>query len=128
MRTWKILIIDDSIITRKALHNIFEKYGVYEIHEATSGEEGMRQYTTVLPDIVTMDIMMADMNGAELTKMIVAKYPLAKIIVVSANDQRSIVLEAIRNGAKNYITKPFTEEKVLTAVRTLLSAEAAPMI
>ena len=125
MRTWKVLIIDDSVITRKALRNIFEKYGVYEIHEASNGGEGMRQYEEVRPDIVTMDIMMGDFSGAELTKRIIAKYPLAKIIVVSANDQRDIVLEAIRNGAKNYITKPFAEEKVLTAVRNLLSAESS---
>ena len=118
--TKKILIIDDSVIIRKTLRAILEKGQRYEVYEATNGEEGYRQYCTLKPDLVTMDIMMDKMNGMELTKKIIEQFPDAKIVMISSNDQREKVVDAVKSGAKNYIVKPFSEDRVIATIRAII--------
>jgi two-component system chemotaxis response regulator CheY len=116
-----ILIADDSIIMRKNLKSIFTRAGHNIAAEASNGQQAYALYEKCIPDIVTMDITMPVMDGIEAVKKITGSFPDAKIIVISALDQKRMVLEALECGAKYYIIKPVTEEKVINALEEVLS-------
>lgn len=120
----RILIVDDSAVMRKNLKSILGRAGYEIAAEATNGEEAVRAYAEHKPDLVTMDVTMPVMNGIEAVKRIVASDAQAKIVVISAFDQRSMLFEAMENGASHYMIKPITSEKLLTVVDKLLGPEA----
>lgn len=119
-----ILIVDDSLIMRRNLRTILERNGHEVIAEATNGEDAVRLFELHHPDLVTMDITMPILNGIEAVKQITSIYAIASIIVISAFDQRSMLFEAMENGAKHYIIKPITEAKLLQAVKSTLESVA----
>ncbi|TMV50768.1 response regulator [Paenibacillus mesophilus] len=118
--TKRILIVDDSAVMRKNLKSILSRAGYEVVAEATNGEEAVRAYADYKPDLVTMDVTMPVLNGIEAVKRIVAADREAKIVVVSAFDQRSMLFEAMENGASHYIIKPITSDKLLAVVDKLL--------
>ena len=87
--------------------------GYNVIGEAENGLEAVRKYKELKPDIVTMDITMPEMTGIEALKEIIKIDPKAKVVMLSAMGQESMVKEAILSGAKNFIVKPFTETILL---------------
>ena len=95
----KILIVDDSIIMRRNLRTILTQAGHSVIAEASNGKEAFIEYEKHLPDLVTMDITMPIMNGIEAVKKIICRFPDARIIMISALDQRNMVFEALYNKA-----------------------------
>lgn len=119
----RILIVDDSIIMRRNLKTILIQAGHSIIAEATNGKEAFIEYERHLPDLVTMDITMPIMNGIEAVKKIIYRYPEAKIIMISALDQRNMVFEALESGAKHYIIKPITTDNILAVLDTVLGEE-----
>lgn len=108
----RILITDDATFMRMMLKNIIAKTGHEVVGEAGNGLEAIQKYDELKPDIVTMDITMPEMDGIEAVKHIVAKHPNAKILMCSAMGQQSMVIDAIRSGAKSFIVKPFQEDKI----------------
>ncbi len=116
----RILIVDDSIIMRRNLKVILTQAGHEVVSEASNGKEAYMEYEKHLPDIVTMDITMPVMNGIDAVKKIVGSFPNARVIMISALDQRNMVFEALENGAKHYIIKPITPDKVLTVLDAVL--------
>lgn len=111
-----ILIVEDSDFIRGTLREILENAGHTIVAEATSGEEAFLQYTQHKPNLVTMDITMPDMDGITAIKRIISYSPDAKIIVVSAVNNREIIFKALQHGAKCYILKPFTAYDVTDIV------------
>ncbi|MFK7693710.1 response regulator [Paenibacillus sp. HJGM_3] len=130
-----ILIVDDSILMRRNLRMLLTEAGHEVVGEASNGFEAYKEYVKTQPDLVTMDITMPVMSGLDAVKKIIATYPQANIIMISALDQKSMVFEAIQNGAKHYILKPITVEKILHTVEEVLmlppteagDAEAHPL-
>lgn len=118
-----ILIVDDSVIMRRNLKSMLVQAGHTIVAEASDGLEAYREYGKHLPDLVTMDITMPVMNGIDAVKKIIATYPDANIIMISALDQRNMIFEAIQNGAKHYILKPITVEKILETVSGVLKLQ-----
>ncbi len=118
-----ILIVDDSVIMRRNLKSMLVQAGHTIVAEASDGLEAYREYGKHLPDLVTMDITMPVMNGIDAVKKIIATYPDANIIMISALDQRNMIFEAIQNGAKHYILKPITVEKILETVNGVLKLQ-----
>ena len=112
----KILIVDDSRTSRKILKGVLEGASHEIVGEATNGQEGYDMYAQLKPDVVTMDITMPVMSGVESLKKIKAEYPDAKIIMVSAAGQQHNMVEAVQNGAEEFISKPFDPEQVLKIV------------
>lgn len=112
----KILITDDSLFLRKMLSDILINAG-YEVCEAISGTDLLIQYELEHPDIVTLDITMPGLSGIEALKSLKLKHPEAKVIMCSAMGQRDMVLEAIHNGACDFIIKPFEKSKILESIR-----------
>jgi len=113
----KVLIVDDALFMRNMLRDIFNKAGHEVIGEAANGVEALEKYQELRPDLVTMDIVMPRRSGIEALQDIVAGDPRAVVIMVSALGQESLVLEAVQAGAKDFIVKPFKEDRVLEVVR-----------
>jgi DNA-binding NarL/FixJ family response regulator len=123
----RILVVDDSTVMRKNLRSILTGAGYSVVGEASNGEEACHSYEQLRPDLVTMDVTIPILNGIEAVKRIIAAYPDANFIVISAFDQRSMLFEALENGAKHYIIKPITSEKLLTAVDKVFNEQSAIM-
>ncbi len=109
----RVLIVDDSKTSRKLLRSILENGNFEVIGEAVDGEEGWLQSKELKPDIVTMDITMPKMDGIEALSLIHRDDAHAKVIMITAAGQNEKMVEAIRRGAYDFITKPLDEEKVI---------------
>lgn len=116
----RILIVDDSIMMRKTLCTILQRAGHTIVAEGANGEQAVLFYTNHRPDLVTLDITMPGMGGIEAITKIREFDPNASIIVVSALGQKHVVFEALQKGAKNYVLKPITEDKLLAVVNMVL--------
>lgn len=113
-----VLIVDDAMFMRTKASRLLTEEG-YETVEAVNGAEAVQKYASVRPDLVLMDITMPVMDGIEALRAIRGLDDDAKVIMVTALGQRSMVLEAIRAGAKDFVVKPFQPDKLLEAVRKL---------
>jgi two-component system chemotaxis response regulator CheY len=110
----KVLIVDDALFMRAMIRDILENSGRYEVAgEAANGEEAVTRFRELKPDITTMDIVMPQMDGIEACREILRTSPKAKIVMCSALGQEALVIESIAGGAKDFIVKPFSAEKVL---------------
>ena len=108
---------------------ILTKGGHKVVGQATTGEQACRLYNQLKPDLVTMDITMPGIDGVEALTIILKNDPAAKIIMISALDQKRMILAALENGAKHYLVKPFKDEKVLATIdAVLLSANSTAQI
>lgn len=116
----RVLIVDDSSIMRRNLKIMLERAGHSIVAEASDGLQAFHEYKMYRPDLVTMDITMPGINGIDTIKNIIAEFPDAVIIVVSALNAKHLVLEALKNGAKYYIIKPINMKKLLAVVNEVL--------
>lgn len=113
----KVLIVDDAAFMRMMIKDILEKNGFEVVGEANNGIKAVELYKKEKPDVVTMDITMPDMDGIEAVKEIKSIDPDAKVIMCSAMGQQTMVMDAIKAGAKDFIVKPFQPDRVLEADR-----------
>jgi two-component system, chemotaxis family, chemotaxis protein CheY len=116
----KIMVVDDAAFIRKSLRMIFEQHDFEIAGEAENGLQAVTQYKRLKPDLVTMDITMPEMNGLDAVKTIKEYDPDCQILVVSAAGREETVREAIVSGAKGFIVKPFSEEKVIATANKIL--------
>ncbi|NLK63601.1 MAG: response regulator [Tissierellia bacterium] len=117
----KILIVDDAAFMRMMIKDTLKNHGYENIIEAADGEIAVQTYKTEKPDLVIMDITMPNKNGLEALKEIRELDPNAVIVMCSAMGQESMVVEAIRNGAKDFIVKPFKADRILKTVQGIMS-------
>ncbi|MCI4398907.1 MAG: response regulator [Acidobacteria bacterium] len=116
----KVLIVDDAMFMRAMIRDILVNSGRYEVAgEAANGEEAVAQYRALKPDVVTMDIVMPQMDGIEACKEILKFDGKAKIVMCSALGQEALVIESIAAGARDFVVKPFSAEKVLKVIDTV---------
>jgi len=115
----KVLIADDALFMRMTLGNILKEAG-YEICEAKNGREMIEVYEKENPDLIMLDITMPEMDGLDGLKNLKKRYPKAKVIMCSAMGQQTMVLDAIRSGAYDFIVKPFERGKVLDSIKKVL--------
>ncbi|MDB5001892.1 MAG: Transcriptional regulatory protein ZraR [Mucilaginibacter sp.] len=111
----KLLIIDDEDRLRKLLARILQLEG-YDLLEAATGKEGLRQLESATVDVVICDVKLPDTNGIELTKIIKTNNPAVEIIVLTAYGTINDGVTAIKNGAFDYITKGDDNEKIIPLV------------
>jgi two-component system chemotaxis response regulator CheY len=122
----RILIADDALFMRNMLREIFVKAGFQVVGEAANGVEAIERYHELRPDLVTMDIVMPLKSGIEALQQITREDPDARVVMCSALGQEALVIEAVQAGAKDFIVKPFKEERVLDVVRRVTRMEARP--
>lgn len=116
----KILIVDDAAFMRMMIKDTLKKNGYENFVEAPDGEIAVQMYKTEKPDLVLMDITMPNKNGLDALKEIKALDSNAKVVMCSAMGQESMVVEAIRSGAKDFIVKPFKADRVLKTVQGII--------
>ncbi|CQR73072.1 Chemotaxis protein CheY [Sporomusa ovata DSM 2662] len=116
----RILIVDDSFVARMSLSNIMIALGHIVVGEAIDGIQALEEYTKLQPDIVTMDLTMAGSDGIQATAAILAEFPEARIIVVSARQDNRIIVDALEQGARHFIIKPVSQDKVRAVLNNVL--------
>lgn len=115
------MVVDDAAFMRMMVKDILSKNGHEITGEAQNGRIAVEMYKNVRPDLVTMDITMPEMDGIAAVKEIRKFDPAARIIMCSAMGQQSMVMDAIRAGARDFIVKPFQADRVLEAIRKALA-------
>ena len=119
----KILLVDDAAFMRMMLKDTLTKNGYTEVFEAVDGADAVEKFKEIGPDLVVMDITMPNMDGLEALKAIRALNGSANVVMCSAMGQESMVMEAVRSGAKDFIVKPFKPDRVPKTVNSILGNE-----
>ena len=116
----KILIVDDAAFMRKVIRDTLTKSGYTELYEAVDGADAVEKYGEISPDLVLMDITMPNMDGLEALKAIRAKDSNANVVMCSAMGQEAMVVEAVQAGIKDFIVKPFKDDRLMKTVNSIL--------
>ncbi|MFN7139179.1 MAG: response regulator [Limisphaerales bacterium] len=117
----KILVVDDSSLARRTLRQILESVG-HSVEEAPDGTVALEKYFLQRPDIVFLDMVMEHMTGLEVLRKLKEMDPKARVIIATADIQSGTRTEAEQSGASGLINKPFTRDRVLSALDNVLEA------
>ena len=118
----KILLVDDAAFMRMMIKNSLTKGGFADCTfvEAQDGMEAVKKFEEENPDLVIMDITMPNMDGLQALKKIREAHTDAKVVMCTAMGQESMVVDAIKSGAKDFVVKPFNAERITSTVKTIL--------
>lgn len=114
------MIVDDALFMRKILSGIVSEKGYTVVAEAGSGIETMKHLHRIHPAIILLDIILPDSNGLELLESIVQASPHSKVVICSGIGQEQVMQKARELGAQAFIPKPFTPEKVMAVLESLV--------
>jgi two-component system, chemotaxis family, chemotaxis protein CheY len=117
----RILIVDDSRLTRAIIKNTLTGAGFNVVGEAENGRDAINKFHELKPDMVTMDLIMPDVDGMQATKEILSKDARARILVVTSLGQKLLEEDAMKTGAKGMIAKPFQPQELIKAVNDVLA-------
>lgn len=109
-----LLIVDDALIMRMRIREIALQAGWEVIGEAANGTQAVEMYRNLKPDLVTLDIVMPEMDGVEALRRIREEAPHARVCMVSAVNQREKLTECIKLGAIDFIVKPFEKTQLVS--------------
>jgi twitching motility two-component system response regulator PilH len=117
----RIMVVDDSPTDKAYLKQMLEHAG-FEVLEAASGQDAIDMARSALPDCVVMDVVMPGMNGFQATRVLSKDPATARIpiLVVSSKNQETDRLWALRQGAREYITKPVKEADLIGKIKAVL--------
>lgn len=115
----KVLIVDDSLFVRVVLINILSENGYEVVAEADNGNDAINKYREYQPDIVTMDITMPGLSGADASKEILKTNPNANILIISALAQQKYIIDLLKSGVKDYLFKPINKDILLATVNAI---------
>ncbi len=122
MITYRILVVDDSRVVHEQMKKMLEG-SEFEIADfCRSGEEALKSYEELRPDLVTMDIIMPGIDGLETCRKLKNEWPDANIFMVSSMAYDDMIDDAVEAGAKGFLFKPFTQESLLEGLRGALQA------
>lgn len=115
----KVLIVDDAAFMRMRCAKLLTENG-FEVAEAADGSEALTKYKEHKPDAVLLDITMPNMDGLSTLKELLKIDPGARIAMVTAMGQQSMVMEALKTGARDFVVKPFEADRVLAALNKII--------
>lgn len=116
----KLMIVDDSAIIRQAIHKHLKDFNIEVVGTAEDGKIALEVFQQTRPDIVTLDITMPELDGLTVLEEMLKIDGKVKVMVVTALSDKSTGLKAIKLGAKSFLPKPFTPEKLRTAFERLI--------
>jgi two-component system, chemotaxis family, chemotaxis protein CheY len=116
----RVLVVDDAYFMRTIVKDTLVPNGFEIIGEATNGAEAVTKYAELKPDLVTMDITMKVKDGLEAARDILARDPNARIVMVTALGQEKMLLDSIALGVRDFVVKPFTTERIISAAEKAL--------
>lgn len=117
----RVLVVDDSMYMRTLIKDALEKAGFEIIGQAANGESAIDLAMEHQPDLITLDNILPDMIGTDILKTLMEAKLTAKVIMVSAVGQQSVIDEGLELGASDYIVKPFTPEELLEVVNKVIA-------
>lgn len=117
----RVLVVDDAIFMRKMISDIIEGNDMEVVGEADTGALAVEKYKELKPDLVTMDIIMPEMNGIDAVRQIMLSDPQARIVMCSALGQQALVQDALAAGARDFLIKPFNPSRVIEVVSKILN-------
>lgn len=112
IRATKVLVVDDDATICQILRACLQDHG-FEVQSAGSGEEAMAAFATEVFRVVITDIMMAGMDGHEVTRLVKKSSPQTQVVVITGADERQEEARAYRNGADGFLAKPFDMGELL---------------
>ena len=115
-----VLIVDDSRTSRRMLRALVEELGYTVVDEAVNGEEGFIKFKELNPDLTTLDITMPKIDGIQALQLIKKHNENANVIMITAAGQKEKMLQAVKYGASEFITKPYEKEEVSKIFRKIL--------
>ena len=116
----KMLIVDDSTVMQRKIQRSITLEQVTDFLTASNGLEAVEIFKQELPELVTMDLTMPEMDGVECVKHLVEIKPDVLILVISSLSDKATTIQAMKNGAKGFLTKPFDDEQINNALEELL--------
>jgi len=119
----RIMIVDDAEFMRMVIRDILVKQGHEVVAEVADGECAIQKYQEVKPDLVLMDIILPDMEGTRTLQKLLDLDPEAKVVMCSSLGQKTVVMESIKIGAKDFIVKPFEPDKVLEVIEKVIGPD-----
>ncbi|HWE40687.1 MAG TPA: response regulator [Isosphaeraceae bacterium] len=122
----RLLVVDDALFMRRLIRDVAGEAGWEVVGEAADGAEAVASYERLRPDLVTMDLVMPVMGGLEALRRIRAIDPGARIVVVTALDQKQALLDSIRDGALDFVVKPFERDRLVGLLRKLGASTSNP--
>lgn len=114
-----VLVVDDSLIIRKNVKKYITSLGHNVLGEAQTGAQAIEICQKIKPDLITMDITMPDMDGITAVKNIREFDKDVNIIMVTSHGQEEMIVSSLKAGAKGYILKPVSEEKLAKSIATI---------
>lgn len=121
----RLLVVDDALIIREIIKDAVTNAGWEVAGEAANGQEAVEQYQLLRPDAVTLDLVMPEYDGLHALQGILDMDPGAKVVVVSALDQKNILKQAFKIGATDFVVKPFVNDALIQTLDTLVASAAA---
>lgn len=115
-----MLIVDDSPVMRNMMAKFFSDNSFEVVGMAADGVEAIEMFEQHNPDIMTLDIIMPKMRGTEVLEKIMARYPDAAVVMASSVSDARTVMKCLKIGTKQYILKPYDENKVMAAIKKAL--------
>jgi two-component system, chemotaxis family, chemotaxis protein CheY len=116
----KLLVVDDALIIREIIKDAAIAAGWEIAGEAADGQEAVEQYQELRPDAVTLDLVMPEYDGLHALEGILRVDPEAKVVVVSALDQKNILKQAFKIGATDFLVKPFNNETLVATLENVI--------
>ena len=119
----RLLVVDDSNVIRKRIERANELPQIEFVGAARNGREALEMHAQLRPTLVTMDLTMPEMDGAECVAILVQRDPQIRILVISALADKLTAIDALEKGASGFLCKPFTDRQLNEALRKLISAQ-----
>ncbi|MEQ8787898.1 MAG: response regulator [Pirellulaceae bacterium] len=111
--TKTLLVADDAMIIRELIKDAAAEAGWRVLGEAANGRQAYEQYRQLRPDVVTLDMVMPEFDGLFALKHILDEDPDARVVVVSALDQKQVLTDAFKLGAADFLVKPFQSASLM---------------
>ena len=108
----RLLVVDDAMLMRRMIRDVATQSGWEVAGEAANGAEAVALYESLRPDLVTMDVVMPEMTGLEALRAIRALDPAARVVMITALDQKQTLRDSIEAGAIDFIVKPFDRDRI----------------
>lgn len=118
----RLLVVDDSNLIRRRIERANEVPEIEFVGAARDGVEALAMHARLRPTLVTMDLTMPEMDGADCVAQLVQRDPQLRILVISALADKLTALEALERGACGFLCKPFTDRQLNAALRKLIGA------
>ena len=121
-----LLVTDDALIIREMIKDTATDAGWRVVGEAANGQQAIEQYQRLRPDAVTLDLVMPEFDGLHALRGILALDPQARVVVVSALEQKNVLMDAFKIGAADFVVKPFDRKALVATLEKVVADVVSP--